>query len=122
MVLVQDCHRVSWVILGLGDGYGDRVRVRDREPGHLRAFAGNPGHPCPAWDDRLLDSGCSHVSICMGLDSRAACSCNCGTDWFLASLPVGSCFLHLLGVYLCAWGSLGCRVTVNHSLSSWIPF
>ena len=43
-VLVQDCHRVSWVVLGLGDGYG--VRVRDREPGHLGAFAGNPGHPC----------------------------------------------------------------------------
>ena len=75
-----------------------------------------------AWDDRLLDSGCSHVSICMGFDSRAACSCNCTTDWFLASLPVGSCFLHLLGAYLCAWGSLGCRVSVSRSLSSWIPF
>ena len=36
---------MSWVILGLGDGYGDRVRVRDREPGHLGTFAGNPGHP-----------------------------------------------------------------------------
>ena len=36
---------MSWGVLELGDGYGDGVRVRVREPGHLGTFAGNPGHP-----------------------------------------------------------------------------
>ena len=28
VLLVQDCHSVFWGVLGLGDGYGDGVRVR----------------------------------------------------------------------------------------------